>query len=145
MMICSLVAMTELKKCCITQMHICSGYFTQVSELWPVGLLFIFLHENMPCGHLTKVRLFSIHNMFSWSDKKKTVDSLSRPRLSRIIAYLKVKIWSLPKLENLITGNKILWKRLEIAPNFSFPQYFKDISNFKSPNTYTFVKCGCSI
>ena len=42
--------------------------------------------------------------------------SLSRPRLSRIIAHLKVKIWSLPKHENLTTGKKVLWKRGEIAP-----------------------------
>ena len=41
--------------------------------------------------------------------------SLSRPRLSRMPAYLEVKIWSLFKHENLITGNKILWKRGEIA------------------------------
>ena len=27
-------------------MHIGSGYFTQVSELWPVGLLFLFLREK---------------------------------------------------------------------------------------------------
>ena len=46
--------------------------------------------------------------------------SLSRPRLSRIIAYLEVKIWSLPKHENLITGNKILWKRGEIATKEQF-------------------------
>ena len=26
----------------------------------------------------------------------------------------------------------------------SFPQYFHYISNFKSPITYKFVKCGCS-
>ena len=38
--------------------------------------------------------------------------SLSRLRLSRIAAYLKMKIWSLFKNENL----KILWKRGEIAP-----------------------------
>ena len=31
-----------------------------------------------------------------------------------------MKIWSLPKLENLITGNKILWKRGEIAPKEQF-------------------------
>ena len=43
--------------------------------------------------------------------------SLSWPRLSRITAYLEVKIWSLPKHENLTTGKKILWKRGEIAPN----------------------------
>ena len=70
--------------------------------------------------------------------------SLSRPRLSRITAYLKVKILSLPKHENLITGNKILWKRREM--NFSsFSQYFQYISNFKSPITHIFVKCGRSI
>ena len=44
--------------------------------------------------------------------------SLSRPRLSRMPAYLEVKIWSLFKHENLITGNKILWKRGEIVPKF---------------------------
>ena len=73
--------------------------------------------------------------------------SLSRPRLSWITAYLEVKIWSLPKDENLTTGNKILWKRGEITPsNFpSFSQHFQYISNFKNPITYTFVKCGCSI
>ena len=59
--------------------------------------------------------------------------------------YLEVKILSLLKHENLTTGKKILWKRGEIAPNFSsFPQYFQYISNFKSPITYIFVKCGCS-
>ena len=42
--------------------------------------------------------------------------SLSRSRLSRRTAYHEVKIWSLPKDENLTTGNKILWKRGEIAP-----------------------------
>ena len=42
--------------------------------------------------------------------------SLSRPRLSRITAYLEVKIWSLFHHRDLPTGNKILWKRGEIAP-----------------------------
>ena len=46
--------------------------------------------------------------------------SLSRPRLSRITAYLEVKVWSLLKNENLITSNKILWKRGEIAPKEQF-------------------------
>ena len=32
--------------------------------------------------------------------------SLSRPRLSRMTAYLEVEIWSLPKHENLIKGKK---------------------------------------
>ena len=72
--------------------------------------------------------------------------SLSRPRLSRITAYLEVKFLSLLKHENLTTGKKILWKKGEIAPsNFSsFPQYFQYISNFKNPITYIFVKCCCS-
>ena len=67
--------------------------------------------------------------------------SLSRPRLFRITAYLERKLWSLPKDEYLTTGNKILWKRGEISPLFH--NIF--ISNFKSPITYTFGKCGCLI
>ena len=46
--------------------------------------------------------------------------SLSRPRLSRITAYLDVKIWSLFKHGNLRTGGKILWKRGNIAPKEQF-------------------------
>ena len=72
---------------------------------------------------------------------------LSRTRLSRITAYLEVKIWSLPKHENLTTGKKYCGKeeKLLLRSNFSsFPQYFQYIPNFKSPITYIFVKCGCS-
>ena len=68
--------------------------------------------------------------------------SLSRPRLFRlfrITAYLELKILSLPKHENLRTGNKILRKRGEIAPKSSFPLYFQHISNFKSPITYNML------
>ena len=40
---------------------------------------------------------------------------------------------------NLTPGNKILWNRGEIAPNFSsFPQYFEYMSNFRSQITYLF-------
>ena len=73
--------------------------------------------------------------------------SLSRPRLSRITAYLEVKIWSLPIHENLTTDGKYCRKeeKLLLRSNFSsFPQYFQYISNFKSPITYQFVKCGWS-
>ena len=72
--------------------------------------------------------------------------SLARPRLSRITAYLEVKIWSLSKHENLTTGKKYCGKeeKLLLWSNFSsFPQYFQYSSNFKSPVTYIFVKCGC--
>ena len=45
--------------------------------------------------------------------------------LFRITAYLEVKIWSLFSHETMTTGNKIMWKRGEIAPNFSsFSHYF---------------------
>ena len=66
--------------------------------------------------------------------------SLSRPRLSRITAYLEVKIWSLPKHENLTTCKKYCGKeeKLLLRSNFSsFSQYFQYISNFKSPITHT--------
>ena len=68
--------------------------------------------------------------------------SLSRTRLSRIIAYLEVKVLSLPKHENLTTSNKYCGKeeKLLLRSNFSsFPQYFRYISNVKSPITYIFV------
>ena len=39
MMILSLVAMTEWKNVA-EDLHIWSGYFTQVSQMWPLGLLF---------------------------------------------------------------------------------------------------------
>ena len=58
-----------------------------------------------------------------------------------------MKIWSLPKHENLTTGKKYCGKeeKLLLRSNFSsFPQYFQYISNFKSPVTHIFVKCGCS-
>ena len=57
--------------------------------------------------------------------------SLSRTRLSRITAYLEVKIWSLPKDENLTTGKKYCGKAISL-----FPQYFQFISYFKSNYTY---------
>ena len=77
-------------------------------------------------------------DLYSWL-------SLSRPRLSRITAYLEVKIRSLPIHENLTTDGKYCRKeeKLLLRSNFSsFPQYFQYISNFKSPFTYQFVKCG---
>ena len=46
--------------------------------------------------------------------------SLSQTRLFRITAYLEVKIWSLFKHETMITGNKIMWKRGEVAPKEQF-------------------------
>ena len=47
--------------------------------------------------------------------------SLSRPRLSRITAYLEVKIWFLPKHKNLTTGKKYCGKeeKLLLRSNFS--------------------------
>ena len=46
-------------------------------------------------------------------------------------------------------GNKIMWKRGEIAPKEQFLLFSTlfciYISNFRSQITYSFVKCGCSI
>ena len=39
---------------------------------------------------------------------------------TRITSYFEVKIWSLPKHEQLTTSKKILWKRREIAPKEQF-------------------------
>ena len=50
-------------------------------------------------GGITKTRLF-----------KYSCLPLSRTRLSRITAYLEVKIWPLPKHENLTTGKKYCGK-----------------------------------
>ena len=64
---------------------------------------------------------------------------LSRTRLSRITAYLEVKICFLPKHKNLTTCKKYCGKgeKLLLRSNFSsFPQYFQYISNFKSPITH---------
>ena len=61
------------------------------------------------------------------------------------LAYLEVKIWSLPKHENLTTRKKYCGKeeKLLLRSNFSsFPQYFQYISNFKSPIRHIFLKCG---
>ena len=55
--------------------------------------------------------------------------SLPRLRLSRITAYLEVKIVSLFKHENLIIGNKILWKRGEMANKEQFLLFFHTIFN----------------
>ena len=71
--------------------------------------------------------------------------SLSRTRLSRMTAYLEMKIRSLPKHESLTTGKKYCGKgeKLLLRSNFSsLPQYFQYISNFKNLFIYIFVKCG---
>ena len=73
---------------------------------------------------------------------------LSRTRLSRITAYLEVKIWSLFKHECPTTGNKVLWKRGEIAPKEQFLPFSTIFSihlKLQESNYISFVKCGCSI
>ena len=54
-----------------------------------------------------------------------------------------MKIWSLFKHGNLITGNKILLGKRRTYS--SFPQYFQYISDFRSQNANSFVERGCSI
>ena len=91
-------------------------------------LFFIFPEKWEKHLYLSTPFVCSCENKYSWL-------SLSRPRLSRITAYLEVKIWSLPKHENLTTGKKYCGKeeKLLLRSNFSsFPQCFHYISNFKN-------------
>ena len=53
-----------------------------------------------------------------------------------------MKIWSLPKHENLTTGKKYCGKEEKLLLSRLFSQYFQYISNFMSPITYKFVKCS---
>ena len=90
----------------------------------------------------TEVRLFLSRVKVRYSRT-----SLSRLRLSRITAYLEAKIWSLIKHKNLTTGNKILWKRGEIAPIEQFLLFctiFSICPYLRSQIKYSFMKCGCS-
>ena len=66
-------------------------------------------------------------SLYSWL-------SISLPRLSWITAYLEVIISSLLKHENLTTGNKILWKRGEIAPWEQFLLFSTIFSTLNSAN-----------
>ena len=97
----------------------------------------LFAYDIFPEYEKTQMSLLSL--LFKYKL------SLSRPHLSQITAYLKVKISSLTKHENLTTGEKynMYCGKEEKLLNFSsFPQYFQYISNFKSPISYKFVKCG---
>ena len=61
------------------------------------------------------------------------------------LAYFEVKIWSLLKHENLTTGNKLLWKRGEIAPKEQFLLFSTIFSIYllhRNQIAYSFVKCG---
>ena len=62
--------------------------------------------------------------------------ALYRPPLSRITAYLEMKIWSLFINENLTTSNKILWKKRKIFLRSSFSPS-RNIFNIKS--NYIFI------
>ena len=91
-------------------------------------VLFLFHHRtyvlNICFNRLSEAIITNIQNKWFLKYSRLT---LSRPRLTRTTAYLEMKIWTLFSHENLTAGNKILWKREEIAPrsNFSsFPQYF---------------------
>ena len=74
-----------------------SLYMNKHHELW------ILIRTALPIQ-------MSTHN-YSWL-------SLSRPHLSRMTAYLKVKIWSLPKHEDLTSKINIVEKRNCSSPLF---------------------------
>ena len=117
------------------------GITKHVSQKSTISLSFndftIFLIQFISSAN-GKRHIKALKSNYSWL-------SLSRTRLSRITAYLEVKIWSLPKHENLTSGKKYCGKeeKLLLRSNFSsFPQYFQYISNFRRQITHIFVKCG---
>ena len=108
-------------------------------ECWfePHGVLYIIIPLNVSNGKSDiAVSLYSR-------------TSLSRTRFFRNTAYLEVKIWSLFLHETITRGNKIMWKRGEIAHKEQFLLFstllYIYISHFRSQITYSLVKCGCSI
>ena len=68
--------------------------------------------------------------LHAFEDIKYSRLSLSRLRLSRITAYLEWKIWPLFKHSNLTSGNKLLWKRGEIAHQEQFLSFATVFSIF---------------
>ena len=67
-----------------------------------------------------------------------------------VISNSLISNYRLSRSENLVpetmtTGNKIMWKRGEIALFNIILYIYTCISNFRSQITYSFVKCGCSI
>ena len=120
---------------------LCSGVHVCWSEHSDSSFVYGFMILDYGFGTMTATTFSQgVRFLYSWL-------SLSRSRLSRITAYLEVKIWSLPKLENLTTGKPYCRKeeKLLLRSNFSsFLQYFQYISNSKSPIKHIFVKHGCS-
>ena len=116
----------------------------------PGGLcvMLVAFPEYLYLNFRIKLIGFVSANPLKWNSFLYNWLSLSRHRLYRITAYLEVKILSLLKHENLTRGEKKYCGKEEnllLRSNFSsFLQYFQYISNFKSPITYIFVKCGCS-
>ena len=95
-------------------------------------------------------------NIGPWREKQMTLQkysrlSLSRLRLSRITAYLEVKIGSLFKHVNVNISEHVSKycgkeEKLLLRSKFSsFAQYFQYASNFRSQITYLFEKCAFSI
>ena len=100
---CACVCVRERETATVINWY-CKGFSNTLDDKVSAYVLFAKLNaQGYSKSHVT----------YSWL-------SLSRPRLSRITAYLEVKIWSLPKDENLTIGHKILWKRGEIAPKEQF-------------------------
>ena len=70
--------------------HTCTGYYNQTTSC-----SILSDYKAVKAFHSFHPSLFYTRFLYSWL-------SLSRPRLSRITAYLEVKIWSLP-IQDIIT------------------------------------------
>ena len=102
--------------------------------LWSISIKAMWPSWNLNLRHLD-LKSAALPTAQGISAVKYSWLSLSRPRLSRITAYLEVKIWSLPKHENITTGKKYCGKeeKLLLRSNFSsFPQYFQYIPSLKN-------------
>ena len=78
---------------------------TQINVCFCFSLMTTF-SDGYVYNHIPVVSFVLLCQFVSFTGISNTIDSLSRPRLSRITAYLEVKSLSLPKHENLTTGKK---------------------------------------
>ena len=87
-------------------------WFVKIKLLYKCSCTFIVEQKSFPyqTNGINKSK-------YSWL-------SLSRTRLSRITAYLEVKIWSLPKHENLTTGKKYCGKEEKLLLRSNFSSFF---------------------
>ena len=125
----SLVVMTGLGKCCIRFAYICSGYFTQVSEPWPVGLLFFFLPYVWKLARSSLIMNFRV--MSPWLLKKPMFDfviSITRLVLIRSSWNLQIK-WTWMKSWIISITVQVKLFSSELLPLYCWKRLFSTLSS----------------